>query len=189
MIFADQVLFRGSVYSGVEDDLKSLFNVAVSRGYRVIGPKLVNSVIRLEQLNDFNEIPYGYGDKQAPGYYRVVNDGGRFRHGPDSPKRFLYPPELLLFIIRPDLSVEYPRFEFYKTAFFGIKPCDLAAINVMDGVQGELGDEYYRKVRENLSSSSRTAWSLEIHASAQPWARAPSLSRDSTWPILGLAAS
>ncbi|MEM1782239.1 MAG: sulfite reductase subunit A, partial [Nitrososphaerota archaeon] len=46
--------------------------------------------------------------------------------------------------------MEYPSLEFVKTAFFGIKPCDLAAISIMDGVQGELGDEYYRKVRKDL---------------------------------------
>lgn len=143
-------MFRGSIYAGVNEDLKSLFEAIASRGYRIIGPKLVDSAIRLEMLRSFEEVPYGYGDRQAPGYYRVVENGGRFRNGPDSPKRFLYPPELLLFIVRPDLSVEYPSFEFPRLAFFGIKPCDLAAIAVMDNVQGELGDEYYRKMRRNL---------------------------------------
>ncbi|MEM4648768.1 MAG: 4Fe-4S dicluster domain-containing protein [Nitrososphaerota archaeon] len=144
------MLFRGPIYSGTEYELRALFKAVTSRGYRVIGPKLVDSAIRLEILTRFDEIPYGYGDEQAPGYYRVASNGGRFRNGPDSPKRFLYPPELLLFVIKPDLSVEYPSLEFVKTAFFGIKPCDLAAISIMDGVQGELGDEYYRKVRKYL---------------------------------------
>ncbi|RLG04614.1 MAG: sulfite reductase subunit A [Thaumarchaeota archaeon] len=143
-------MFRGSIYVGAFKELKSLFDHIKSRGYEIIGPKLEGSAIRLKHLSDFAEIPYGFGDEQAPGRYRVVEDGKRFRNGPDSPKRILYPPELLLFTVKPDLSIEYPSHEFKKTALFGIKPCDLAAIRIMDDVQGALGDQYYLQMRKNL---------------------------------------
>ncbi|MEM4883881.1 MAG: hypothetical protein QXK53_07605, partial [Nitrososphaerota archaeon] len=69
------MLFRGPIYSGTEYELRALFKAVTSRGYRVIGPKLVDSAIRLEILTRFDEIPYGYGDEQAPGYYRVASNG------------------------------------------------------------------------------------------------------------------
>jgi len=143
-------LFLGSLYSGAFADLKSLFDNVRRRGYKIIGPKLEDSAILLRELSSLDEIPYGYGDEQAPGYYRVTRSGGDFRNGPDSPKRYLYPPELVLFRIRPDWTIEHPEYESPQLAFFGIKPCDLAAIKVMDGVQGALGDPYYLSIRRGL---------------------------------------
>ncbi len=143
-------MFRGSIYVGAFDELKTLFDQIKSRDYNIIGPKLENSAVRLKNLSDFAEIPYGFGDEQAPGRYRVAENGGAFRNGPDSPKMLLYPPELLLFTVKPDLDIEYPSYEFKRTALFGIKPCDLAAIKIMDDVQGTLGDQYYTRMREKL---------------------------------------
>jgi len=141
-------LFLGSIYSGTFERLKRLFEEVKSNGYKIVGPKLDGPAIRLRELTSFEDIPYGYGDEQAPGYYRVIRDGGDFRNGPDSPKRYLYPPELLLFVVKPDWSIEHPAYEVCSLAFFGIKPCDLAAIKIMDQVQGTLGDKYYLKQRE-----------------------------------------
>jgi len=143
-------LFLGSIYSGSLRSLETLFEEIKKRNYRIIGPKIDGDAVRLTMLKKFEEIPYGYGDKQAPGYYRLSKEEKYFRNGPDSPKRYLYPPELVLFEIKPDWSIEYPAYEFPKTAFFGIKPCDLAAIKIMDEVQGSLGDRYYLNTRENL---------------------------------------
>ena len=143
-------MVSGGLYRGSLGELRKLFNTLRVRGYRVIGPKLEDGVIRLRELTSFDQIPYGWGDVQAPGTYRVVR-GGSFRVGPDSPKRFLYPPKLELFRIRPDWSVEYPRERFAPTAFFAIRPCDLASIAVMDRVQGTSGDPHYLGLRGELA--------------------------------------
>ena len=143
-------MFLGSIYAGRVSELRQLFQEIKARGYKIVGPRLLDGVIRLAELHNFEDIPYGVGDVQKPGYYRVKADGGRFRSPMDSPKRILYPPELLLFKVKNGIEVEYPSYEFPKTAFFGIKPCDLAAIMIMDRVQGELGDEYFLKMRKNL---------------------------------------
>ena len=143
-------MFLGSIYKGTADSLRKLFDEVRRMGYEVIGPKVENGAIRLEKLSSFEEIPYNYGDHQAPGYYRLTENGSQFRNGPDSPKRYLYPPELTLFTIKPDWSIEYPAYDARKIAFFGIKSCDLAAIKVMDEVQGSLGDQYYLSMREKL---------------------------------------
>ncbi|MCD6421500.1 MAG: 4Fe-4S dicluster domain-containing protein [Thaumarchaeota archaeon] len=143
-------MFSGSLYSGELPELERLFKEIGARGYRIIGPKLEDGVIRLGELKSFDEIPYGVGDVQKPGYYRIQVNGGRFRSPLDSPKRILYPPELTLFKVTKDWKLEYPEYRFEATALFGIKPCDLAAIRIMDRVQGELGDEYFLKMREKL---------------------------------------
>ena len=143
-------MFSGSLYSGELSELRKLFEEIKARGYKIIGPRLEDGVIRLGELEGFDEIPYGIGDVQKPGYYRVRANGGRFRSPLDSPKRILYPPELTLFRLTGDWELERPEYEFEATALFGIKPCDLAAIRIMDRVQGELGDEYFLKMREKL---------------------------------------
>ncbi len=143
-------MVSGGLYFGGSGELEKLFNIIRFKGYRVIGPKLVDGVIRLVELGSFSEIPYGYSDVQEPGRYRVKEGGRYFRHGPDSPEKVLYPPRLELFKVKPDWSLEFPKENFVPTALFGIKPCDLAAIRVMDGVQGRVGDPYYLRTREKL---------------------------------------
>jgi len=139
----------GPLLRGSMNDLRKLFDAVRELGYTVVGPKLVDGVIRYEVLNSFDEIPYGYEDVQGPSTYSIVK-GDRFRHGPDSPKKFLYPPELELLRIRPDWSIETPGYGEKRLAFFGIKPCDLASIQILDRVLGELGDEYYLSVRRDM---------------------------------------
>jgi len=136
-------------YCGTEHDLKRLFDAIRERGYRVIGPKVINGVIRLTELIDYSEFPRDVEDIQVPGSYRLVK-GKFFRHGPDSPKKYLFPPKLLLFKVYNDWRIEVPEIEEEPIALFGIKPCDLSAIEAMDRVQGELGDPYYNTVRKNL---------------------------------------
>lgn len=148
--FYARTLFLGSIYSGPAESLKRLFEEVKGRNYRIIGPKIHEGVIRIQLLERFEEIPYGYGDEQAPGHYRLSKGDGHFRNGPDSPKYYLYPPELILFIIKPDWSIKHPGHEFPKTAFFGIKPCDLAAIKIMDKVHESLVDSYYLNARMDL---------------------------------------
>jgi len=131
------------------NELRKLFDLIISMGYRIIGPKVVNEILRLEYLSNYDELASGIEDVQKPGSYKLRN-GEFFRHGPDSPKRYLYPSNLTLFRLTRDWRIELPRHEETKLAFFGIKPCDLSSIMIMDRVQGGLGDEYYLRLRRNL---------------------------------------
>ena len=143
------ILSVTGLYKVKIDELKRLFTLVKDLGYRIVAPKVVDGVIRLEYINSFDEIPHDIKDIQEPGRYRLVK-GKFFRHGPDSPKKFLYPPRLTLFKITRDWRIEFPKYDTQRIAFFGIKPCDLAAIHVMDRVQGSLGDEYYLALRSKL---------------------------------------
>jgi len=143
------ILSVTGLYEAGISELKRLFDVIKELGYKVIAPKVIDSVIRLDFVESYEEIAHDVEDLQAPGTYRL-RKGSFFRHGPDSPKRFLYPPRLTLFKITKDWKVIFPKYDHGKIAFLGIKPCDLAAIKVMDKVQGSLGDEYYLSLRKNL---------------------------------------
>ncbi|HDJ51540.1 MAG TPA: hypothetical protein ENF25_05010 [Thermoprotei archaeon] len=144
------LMVTGTLYYGDIGELRKLFDLLRLKGYRVVGPKLRNNVIRLEELMSFDEMPYGYTDSQSPGRYRLVkSDGESFRVGPDSLKKYLYPPELVIFSVTKDWKIREPEFYYPKTAFFGIKPCDMASVLIMDRVQGAGGDPYYLRAREN----------------------------------------
>ncbi len=143
-------MFIGPLFVGRGGSLEKLFGELRERGYRVIAPKLRDRVIRLEEVLEFSEVSHLWQCQEGPGLYKAVRGRSGIRRGPDSPKRYLFPPELTLFRARPDLSLEHPTVDSAKIAFFGIRPCDLASIKVMDSVQGSLGDPFYEKFRKGL---------------------------------------
>lgn len=136
------------LYVGKINDLRALFNELRRLGYVIIGYRVIDKVLRLEELSSFDELAHDVEDIQSPGKYSLVR-GNFYRHGPDSPKKFLYPANLLLFKVSSNWDISTPVREERKLAFFGLKPCDLASIKVLDNVL--LGvDEYYTNLRRNL---------------------------------------
>jgi ferredoxin len=116
--------------------------VRLSReGYRLIGPTVRDGAIVLEEIDGTADLPWGVGEEQEAGRYRLTErDDDRafaFAHGPDSAKRFLFPPRERFASIRAtadDLTVETPEPEERPLAFVGLRPCDVAAIAVQDRV-------------------------------------------------------
>jgi len=136
------------LYVGMVEGLRTLFDELRGLGYVVVGYKIVDGVLRLGELSSFDELARRVEDVQSPGRYSLVS-GSFYRHGPDSPKKFLYPPTLTLFKVSSKWDIATPVYESYNLAFFGLKPCDLASIKVLDRVL--LGvDEYYASLRKNL---------------------------------------
>ena len=104
----------------------------------MVGPHLSEGVVRLGELKGPDGLAAGVVDVQAPGRYSL-GDGSPFVfssvNGPDSPKRYLHPAEVEL----SRLVNSGGEFELVsgfhperKYAFFGIRPCDLRAVEVMD---------------------------------------------------------
>jgi ferredoxin len=135
--------------SGFAGLLRSLSDA----GYEVIGPTVRDGAIVLEPIESAEDLPAGVSEEQAPGRYRLGRrDDERvfaWAHGPDSAKRFLFPPRELLATIRRNGGVraepapEEPR----PFAFVGLRSCDLHAIAVQDRVFIDL-DPAYRRRRE-----------------------------------------
>jgi ferredoxin len=136
------------LYVGKVKELPILFNELKNLGYKVIGYKAIDNVLRLDSINSFEELAFNVKDVQSPGRY-LLSQGGFPRHGPDSPKKFLYPSKLVLFKIMPDWNIVASPSPDSRIALFGIKPCDLSAIKVLDKVLLNV-DEYYTALRRNL---------------------------------------
>jgi ferredoxin len=124
--------------------LEQLFTALHEAGYRVIGPAVRDGVIALGELESAGDLPFGWGVRLEPGGYRLRRrpDGAAFGHsaGPGSWKQFLHPPREKLwsasldddgFAIDPAQDAAPPRL-----AFFGVRPCDLRAIQIQDQVLG-----------------------------------------------------
>ncbi len=117
-----------------------LIGLLSGRGFTVLGPTVRNGAIVVDEIGGTDDLPVGVGDEQAPGSYRLVErlDDALFGYvvGPASPKVMLHPPEVVLWSgSRADGSFEAderpapPRY-----AFFGVRPCELAAVAIQDKV-------------------------------------------------------
>src|SRR5262252_7714193 len=111
------------------------------RGYTCIGPTIRDAAIVYEEIRSEDDLPIGYTDEQDGGTYRLKkrDDEARFGYtvGPQSWKRYLFPPSTLLMKAqRTDngfvatTPVELPR----PQAFIGVRACDLNAIAVQDRI-------------------------------------------------------
>jgi ferredoxin len=125
------------------DNLQDLIDVLADNGYTVIAPVVRNGVVRLAPVQQTAEIARGVRDEQSAGKYSLVSDdaGLMFQYAAamDSAKRFLFPPMQRLY----QVHVEGNRFLLDegpptppRLAFFGLRPCDLAALQVLDRVFG-----------------------------------------------------
>lgn len=125
-------------------------------GYATVGPVVRDGVLAYEPVQRAAEIGAGWIDRQDPGTYRLERDGALLfgpTHGPGGWKRFLHPPRVRLFSARADaksFAVTDGPDPVLPTAFVGVRPCDVAAIAVLDRVMlgGPVVDPVYRERRE-----------------------------------------
>jgi ferredoxin len=137
--------------------LDHLLDALSARGYAVVGPRELDGVITYEEVNSPADLPFGWSDVQAPASYRLERSSraGFFDWavGPDSFKRRLRPANRVLWTSRRQAkrAPEYvvPQVEEPPLAFFGIRPCDLAAVHILDRVlgEGEWADPDYTRRR------------------------------------------
>jgi sulfhydrogenase subunit beta (sulfur reductase) len=121
--------------------LEVLVSTLRDRGYTVVGPTVRDGAIVIGELESAAELPYGWGVDTEAGRYRLRQraDRAAFGHsaGPQSFKTVLHPPRARLWTAdrAPDGSVvasEEPQERRY--ALLGARPCDLAAIGILDRV-------------------------------------------------------
>jgi ferredoxin len=124
-------------------DLGRLYGALRDAGYRVIGPTVRDGAIILDELGSADDLPFGWGVSLEPGGYRIRrrDDSAAFGHsaGPQSWKQFLHPPREKVWSVRRTaggLEVEDAEEPAPRLAFFGVRPCDLRAIQIQDQVLG-----------------------------------------------------
>ena len=127
-------------------------------GYTVVGPRIDQDAIVYGEISSIDELPRGWTDEQAPGYYRIRRTAKRrffdYAVGPHSWKKYLHPPNQLL--SRATETEDGWVFatesqEPKKLAFLGARACELAAIHKMDRVflDGAYVDTGYRQRRDS----------------------------------------
>ncbi|MQX36149.1 4Fe-4S dicluster domain-containing protein [Roseospira navarrensis] len=134
-----------------DDGLAALFAVLREAGCEVIGPTVRDGAIVLAPLTSVDDLPRGWRDRQDAGHYRLAPGTGpaRFAHAVPAQgwKRFVHPPEARLWTARRDsdgdLSIEGPEAPPAPRAFLGVRPCDLAALGVLDGVFADPGAAHH----------------------------------------------
>jgi sulfhydrogenase subunit beta (sulfur reductase) len=138
--------------------LDLLFETLAKRGYRVLGPTVRDGAIVYDDVASSADLPVGWKDEQDGGRYRLVrrDDQAVFGYavGPHSWKRFLHPPLVRLwqatrqsggFEVTPEPA------EPQRTAFIGVRACELNAIQIQDKVfmGGPHVDTAYKARRES----------------------------------------
>jgi ferredoxin len=123
--------------------LGPLLDALRGAGYRVIGPTVRDRAIVLDELGSADHLPFGWGVGLEPGGYRIRrrDDGAAFGHsaGPQSWKQFLHPAREKVWSAHrtaAGFEVEAAVEPAPRLAFFGVRSCDLRAIDIQDQVLG-----------------------------------------------------
>lgn len=126
-------------------------------GWVTVGPTVRDGAIVYDEVRRETDLPAGWTDEQAPGRYRMSRRGDEalfgYAVGPQAWKRFLFPPDVRLWRARRsaqgfEVGDEPPPAP--RTAFLGVRACELAAIAIQDRVllEGAFPDPIYRARRE-----------------------------------------
>jgi ferredoxin len=164
---------------GAKDCVQFLLNALQRRGYTCIGPTVRDGAIVYEEIRSQHDLPIGQTDEQEGGTYRLHrrDDDARFGYtvGPQSWKRYLFPPSTLLLKAHrtPDgFSAEAPAEPPPRYAFIGVRACDLHAIEVQDRtfLNGPYTDPTYKARREaafivvvNCGQAARTCFCVSMN--------------------------
>jgi sulfhydrogenase subunit beta (sulfur reductase) len=153
-------LDMGTTVSLPKTALPSLLTNLQQMGYNVVGPQVKDNTIVYAPLSHAEDLPQGYTSDQTPGSYRLKFIGHEnyfdITPGPHSWKMFLFPARSQ--IIAYQKSKDSQNWEVLSSsqnlspyAFLGVRPCELAAIQVQDRVflRDDYKDPYYRKQRQN----------------------------------------
>ena len=121
--------------------LDDLLSALTSAGYSPVGPVVRDGAIVLDRLGSAADLPHGHGSETGPGHYRLTErpDGAVFGYstGPQSWKQYLHPARRKLWSADRDpatggfVAEPVPE-EPVRYAFVGVRPCDLAAIRVLN---------------------------------------------------------
>ena len=150
----------GTSVSIHKSELDDLLTVIQLIGYQIIGPKAKDHTIILGLVTSESDLPFGYSSKQTPGNYDLIQDRNQnyfdVTNGPHSWKQFFFPPKSELMRFHKtngtgQWAIEEGEDNPPRYAMLGVRPCDLAAIQIQDKVflQEEWCDPIYRERRSN----------------------------------------
>ena len=150
----------GTKVSISKNELDSLLANLREMGYQVVGPKVKDDTIQHLAIDSTADLPQGYLCHQEAGEYRLIQDDHpnffEVTTGPQSWKPFFFPPKAEIMKFRQlegkqvSWKLDETPVEFLKYALIGVRPCDLAAIEIQDKVfiREDWYDPIYRSRRE-----------------------------------------
>jgi ferredoxin len=139
------------------EGLDALIGALCAEGYDTIGPRLVDGALAYGRIASVADLPRGWTEVQSPGRYRIERRSDEALFGFTVPgmswKTFLHPPKLSISRAeRTDNGLQFsdPDSGNAPYAFIGVRPCELAAIEVQDTVflAGSHVDTHYQRRRE-----------------------------------------
>lgn len=139
-------------------ELDELLQALRREGYSLVGPRERDGAITYDEIEGVEQLPMGVTDEQAPGRYRLrrgSNELFGFAAPAQSFKRYFHPPRQRLFSLRrgakgPELVPASSGAR--RLALIGARGCDLAGLDVLDGVlaTGTSRDEAYVERRSDV---------------------------------------
>jgi sulfhydrogenase subunit beta (sulfur reductase) len=157
---ADSFLDVGTTISIKKVELENIFAKLKRMNYELVGSRVKDHTVVHAPITEIADLPIGYTSKQEPGQYQLVKtdnlDYFGVTAGPHSWKQYFFPPksELMRFHKANDgesWSVLEENIEPPQLALIGVRPCDLAAIQIQDNIfmREEWCDPAYRNCRTN----------------------------------------
>jgi hypothetical protein len=138
--------------------LDVLIRTLAEHGYETQGPVARDGAIMPGAVARASDLPAGFHDEQAPGHYRLRHDGDEavfgWAVGPGSWKAELFPPQQELWRTsrrEGEVTFREPTPEAAAPlAVIGARPCELAALSILDRVLqgGAAPDPRYQRRRE-----------------------------------------
>ncbi len=126
-----------------EAGIAELFGVLAKVGYETVGPCVRDGAVVYDKISSPKDLPIGVSDEQSGGQYRLTkgtpNAYFEYVVGPTSWKKYLFPPrQKLLHVTHKDkgFTVKTVLKDEKPYAFVGVRPCELAAIQIQDKVFG-----------------------------------------------------
>lgn len=141
--------------------LPQLFEVLKQAGFQCVAPQVREGTIVYDILEECAQLPRGVSDQQAPGKYRLTqqDDNPRYfawANGAEALKPMTFAPREILWKAERDVQGQL-RFvesglEFKPLAVFGVRPCDLAALHILDQhfAYNTYADKYYNARRRQM---------------------------------------
>lgn len=158
---AEPFLEIGTTISIQKAELDRLITRLAHLGYQVIGPRVKDHTLIHAPLKSAAQLPFGFSSHQEPGKYTLVkgnhNNYFEITTGPQSWKQYFFPPKSEMMKFQKlggdhsDWQVTDAVQDAPRCAMLGVRPCDLAAIEIQDKVfmRDEWCDPLYRSRREN----------------------------------------
>ena len=121
--------------------LDALIAELARQGFRTLGPVVRDGAVVTGDITSSADLPVGWSDRQTPGHYRIEEDAGpalfAWAVGPTSWKPEFFPPRETVWRATPGddgFAVEEAPTATRPVALIGARPCDLAALDVLDRV-------------------------------------------------------